>query len=114
MVKCFEDLHCWQEARKLVKLVYQECRQGPISRDFGMRDQVCRAAISAMNNIAEGFGRSSNKEFARFLEISSSSAMEVRSIAYAALDLSYFSAETAERIQAKAEDVKSLDLGLIR
>ncbi len=113
-IERFEDLQCWQEARKLVKIVYQASNEGPICKDFEMKDQIRRAAISTMNNIAEGFGRSSNKEFIRFLEISSTSALEVKSVAYAAVDLEYWTAETAKQIQAKAEDVKSLDIGFIK
>jgi four helix bundle protein len=67
-----------------------------------------------MNNIAEGFGRYSKKEFIRFLEISSASASEVKSVSYAALDLSYWNQETVTTIQSKAESVKALDLGLIK
>ena len=59
----FEDLHCWQEARKFVKIVYELTGEGPIAKDFDMRSQMRRAAISTMNNIAEGFGRFSRKEF---------------------------------------------------
>jgi len=113
-VKRFEDLNCWQEARKLVKMVYEVSGEGPMAKDFDMRSQIRRASISTMNNIAEGFGRYSKKEFIRFLEISSSSASEVKSVSYAALDLNYWDQATVTRIQNKAEDVKSLDLGLIR
>lgn len=113
-VERFEDLICWQEARNLVKLVYKASNEGLMAVDFDMRSQVRRAAISTMNNIAEGFGRYSKKEFIRFLEISSSSASEVKSVAYAALDLNYWNQETATGIQSKAESVKSLDLGLIK
>jgi four helix bundle protein len=113
-IKRFEDLHCWQEARELVRLVYAGTNVGLFKRDFEMRGQIRRAAISVMNNIAEGFGRMSKRDFIRFLEISQTSANEVKSIAYAALDQNYWTPETAKIIQDKAEDVKSLDLGLIR
>ena len=69
-VEKFEDLHCWQAARELVKMIYQLCEQEKLSKDFDIRSQLRRAALSTMNNIAEGFGRSSNKEFIRFLEMS--------------------------------------------
>ncbi len=113
-VERFEDLICWQEARNLVKLVYEASNEGSMAKDFDMRGQIRRAAISTMNNIAEGFGRYSKKEFIRFLEISSASASEVKSVSYAALDLNYWNQETVTRIQNKAESVKSLDLGLIK
>jgi four helix bundle protein len=113
-VERFEDLICWQEARNLVRIVYEASNEGPMAKDFDMRSQIRRAAISTMNNIAEGFGRYSKKEFIRFLEISSASASEVKSVSYAALDLKYWDQETVARIQNKAESVKSLDLGLIK
>jgi four helix bundle protein len=113
-VERFEDLICWQEARNLVRIVYEASNEGPMAKDFDMRSQIRRAAISSMNNIAEGFGRYSKKEFIRFLEISSASASEVKSVSYAALDLKYWDQETVARIQNKAESVKSLDLGLIK
>jgi four helix bundle protein len=113
-IKRFEDLHCWQEARELVRLVYAGTNVGLFKRDFEMKGQIRRAAISVMNNIAEGFGRISKRDFIRFLEISQTSANEVKGIAYAALDQNYWTPETAKIIQDKAEDVKSLDLGLIR
>jgi four helix bundle protein len=79
-----------------------------------MKGQISRAAISVMNNIAEGFGRISKRDFIRFLEISQTSANEVKRIDYAAQDQNYWSPEDTNMIQNKAEDVKSLDLGLIR
>ncbi len=113
-VERFEDLICWQEARNLDKIVYEASNEGFTAKDFDMRSQIRRAAISTMNNIAEGFGWYSKKEFIRFLKISSASASEVKSVSYAALDLNYWNQETVTRIQGKAESVKSLDLGLIK
>jgi four helix bundle protein len=113
-IERFEDLICWQQARDLVKIVYEASNEGPMAKDFDMRSQIRRAAISTMNNIAEGVGRYSKREFIRFLEISSASASEVKSVSYAALDLNYWDQKTVTRIQDKAESVKSLDLGLIK
>ena len=113
-IEKFEDLKCWQEARELVKMVYEATNKYPFSKDFDMKSQIRRAAISTMNNVAEGFGRYSKKEFIRFLEISFTSASEVKSICYAALDINYWSNNEASIIQEKAEKVKALDLGLIR
>lgn len=95
-------------------MVYEATHERGFSKDFEMKGQIRAAAISSMNNIAEGFGRFSKKEFARFLEISSASAAEVKSIAYAAIDQEYWTEEDARLIQNKAEEVKALDLGLIR
>ena len=110
----FEDLKCWQEARKLVKMVYEITNEGSFAKDYDMKSQIRRASISTMNNIAEGFGRFSRKDFSRFLEISPTSASEVKSVCYAAIDINYLSEEKAKQIQNKAEEVKALDLGLIK
>ena len=114
MVKRFEDLNCWQAARDLVKLVYLACLESPLKNDFETRGQVKKAALSSMNNIAEGFGRISRKEFIRFLEISQSSAMEVRSITYVLEDLNYLPEEKNLKIRNAAESVKRQTLGLVK
>ncbi len=110
----FEDLSCRKVSNELVKLSYQSTSSGAASKDFDFRSQIRRAAFSTMNNIAEGFGRYSKKEFIRFLEIAVSSCNEVRSMCYGALDLGYFEPSRTNGIQSKAEEVKSLCLGLIR
>ena len=107
-IERFEDLHCWQEARQ------EATNEGSFSRDYDMKSQIRRAAISVMNNIAEGFGRFSRKEFIRFLEISFTSAIEVKSICYAAIDTKHWPVEVATQIQERAERVKALNLGLIK
>ena len=110
----FEDLQCWQEARKLVNLVYKAVRNSPdFQRDFRLSGQITAAAVSSMSNIAEGFSRRSNKEFVQYLFISKSSAAEVQSETYAALDQSYISQEIFESIYNQAEKVSKLDSGLI-
>lgn len=113
-IEKFEDLHCWQAARELVKLIYQVCEEGKLLKDFDTKSQLKRAALSSMNNVAEGFGRSSDKEFIRFLEIAQSSAMEVRSITYVLSDLKYLDDNQINSIRENAEKTKSLTLGLIR
>ena len=77
MIQKFEDIQAWQEARVLVKMIYQLTNKEKFSKDFGMRDQIRRAAVSVMNNIAEGFDCESKVEFARFLGIARRSAVEV-------------------------------------
>lgn len=113
-VERFEDLKCWQSARELVRLVFSACEQGKLAKDFDTRSQIKRAALGAMNNIAEGFGRKSNKEFIRFLDISQSSSMEVKSITYALEDMDYLSIDIILEIRLKSEEAKSITLGLIR
>ena len=111
-VEKFEDLRCWQAARKLVELVYLSCEEGKLSRDFETMAQIKRAALSSMNNIAEGFGRKSDKEFVRFLDFALSSAMEVKSITYVLDDMMYISKDKIQLIQDEAEKTKSLTIGL--
>lgn len=89
LIKKFEDIIAWQEARKLVRMIYQITKAGNLSKDFGLRDQLQRASVSTMTNIAEGFDCDSNLEFARFLVIARRSAVEVQSLLYTALDIGY-------------------------
>jgi four helix bundle protein len=112
LIKRFEDILAWQEARKLVKDVYQITRDGALSKDFGLRDQIQRAAVSVMANIAEGFDSESHIEFARFLGIARRSAVEVQSLLYAALDIGYLTEETFKNVYAQAEKAKALTGGL--
>ncbi|MEO0082546.1 MAG: four helix bundle protein [candidate division WOR-3 bacterium] len=88
-IERFEDIEAWQNARELVKQVYKVTRRAGFARDFELKDQMQRAAVSIMSNIAEGFERGSHKEFTQFLFIARGSAGEVRSLAYAAQDLGY-------------------------
>jgi len=89
LIERFEDIKAWQEARVLTRQIYQVSGEGEFGRDFGLRDQIRRASVSAMSNIAEGFDCESKKEFARFLEIARRSTVEVHSLLYVALDVSY-------------------------
>jgi four helix bundle protein len=89
--KRFEDLDAWKVARELANYVYELSRQKEIRQDFGFRDQFQRAAVSVMNNVAEGFERGSNKDFAKFLFIARGSVGEVRSMLYLALDQKFIS-----------------------
>ena len=86
----FEDIEAWQEARKLVKLVYKAINESEeFKKDFRLVNQMQGAAVSTMANIAEGFSRKSNREFVQYLFISKSSAAEVESHLYVALDQGY-------------------------
>lgn len=113
-VERFEDLNCWKEARELVKEVYIICEEGKLSRDFDTKSQIKRAALSIMNNIAEGFGKYSTKEFIRYLDTAHNSASEVKSIAYVLIDLNYLEETKAKEIQDRTDKVKALSLALIR
>jgi len=113
-IRKFEDLECWQEARKLVNMVYDAIASSPaFQKDIRLRDQCKGAAISTMGAIPEGFARRSNKEFIQFLFISISSAAELQSHFYVALDRKYISQETFDRIYQQAEKVGKMDSNLI-
>jgi len=101
-IERFEELEVWQEARKLVKAVYAASQEGAFAKNFGLRDQIQRASVSIMSNIAEGFERSGNKEFAHFLYMAKGSAGEVRSQLYVALDLGYLDQNAFKRLHDSA------------
>jgi len=111
-VEKFQDLVVWQKARVLTAEIYQLTTQGPFARDFGLRDQIQRAAVSVMSNIAEGFERGSRAEFHQFLVIAKGSCAELRSQLYTALDVSYIDNETFERVSLLAEEVSRILGGL--
>ncbi|WP_276373670.1 four helix bundle protein [Chryseolinea sp. H1M3-3] len=110
----FEDLRCWQEARKLVKEIYLVSEHGKLAKDFDTKSQIKRAALSTMNNIAEGFGKFSAKEFIRYLDTASNSVSEVKSILYVLHDLNYLEQEKTQELQAKSDEVKALTVALIK
>lgn len=88
-IERFEEITVWKDSRNLSKKIYGISKQGEFSKDFGLRDQIRRAAISVMSNIAEGFERDSNREFIKYLSYSKGSIGEVRSLLYVALDQEY-------------------------
>ncbi len=112
-IEKFEDLDCWKESRILVKNIYSNLNQNNLI-DYDTKSQLRRATLSIMNNIAEGFGRYSNKEFIRFLEYSSSSAAEVKSMIYVLEDLNYSDSEYLKEIHDQIDKTRKLVLGLIR
>jgi four helix bundle protein len=114
MISRFEDIEGWQEARKLVKMVYQLTTAGVFAKDFGLRDQIQRASVSAMTNIAEGFDCESKAEFARFLGFARRSAVEVQSLLYTAFDLTYITEPQFKEYYEQARKTKALIGGLKR
>jgi four helix bundle protein len=111
----FEDIEAWQEARKLVKMVYEVINKSPkFRRDFRLVNQIQDAAVSSMSNIPEGFARKGNKEFIQFLFISKSSAAEVQSQLYVALDQEYITQNEFDRIYNQAEIVSKKDSNFIK
>ena len=110
----FEDLECWQEARALVRRVYAATTNGVFKKDLRLSGQIQAAAASVMANIAEGFIRRSDKEFVQFLFIAMSSAAEVQSHLYIALDQSYIERQEFDALYAQANKTAMIISGLIK
>ena len=111
-VRRFEDLVAWQKARKLAAEIYRVTSEGRFSKDFGLRDQIRRASVSVMSNLAEGFDRGGRGEFHQFLMIAKGSCAEVRSQLYVALDAHYLSQELFEKLSDMAEELSRVINGL--
>ena len=110
----FEEIEAWQKARKLSREVYKVSNQNPFVKDFGLRDQIRRASVSIMANIAEGFERNGTSEFRQFLAIAKGSVGEVQAHLYIALDQNYISdRKTFEELHALAADTGRLIGGLM-
>lgn len=101
-IRRFEDLEGWQLARELTRLVYGVAMRGRFAKDFGLRDQITRAASSSMHNIAEGFDGGSNAEFIKYLRYSQRSCSEVQSQLYVALDQAYITQDEFDSIYQQA------------
>jgi four helix bundle protein len=112
-VQRFEDLLVWQKARQLTRRVYAMSRDGRFAKDFGLKDQIRRAAVSVMSNIAEGFERNGNREFHQFLSTAKASAGEVRSQLYVALDEAYIDASTFDDVAHLTEELSKMLRGLM-
>ena len=107
-IRRFEEIQAWQKARELVREIYKLCDEERLGRDFGLRNQICRAAVSSMSNIAEGFGRGVPRDFAHFLDVARGSAIEVQSLLYAALDVGYIEQNQFEKLYKLCEETISL------
>ena len=99
----FEEIEAWKTARELTKLIYTITDEGKFSRDFGLRDQIRRASVSVMSNIAEGFESQTQIQFIRYLGIAKASAGEVRSQLYVSRDTNYLSEDQFMRLFQMAE-----------
>jgi len=111
-IERFEDFIAWQKARKLTADIYRVTSEGSFARDFGLKDQIRRAAVSSMSNLAEGFERGRPAEFHQFLSIAKASCAELRAQLYVALDVGYISLSTFERLMAQAREVGQILGGL--
>ena len=98
IAKRFEDLLFWQKARELTRIIYNYARNGEFKKDYGLKDQIQRALISVMSNIAEGFGRGGNNEFIQYLFTAKGSLSEVKSQLYIAVDLGYIGSAEFSKI----------------
>ncbi|MFQ5853822.1 MAG: four helix bundle protein [Candidatus Binatia bacterium] len=107
-IRRFEDIEAWQTARHLCKIIYRVTGDNKFQRDFGLRDQTRRAAVSIMANIAEGFDSRSNPEFIQFLYYSLRSASELQSHCYIAQDQGYISKSQFSEVYAVASKVKGM------
>ena len=121
LVETFEEMFSWQKARILNKIIYQESNQSQFQQDFALKNQIRKSSISIMSNIAEGFERSSNKEFKYFLNVAKGSAGELRSQLYIANDLNYLENKIFNKCMALILEIsrlissfmESLDIAII-
>ena len=110
----FEDIEAWKRARLLVNAIYKLTAAGEFARDYGLKDQIRRAAVSVLSNIAEGFERDGNTEFRQFLAVAKGSCGEVRAQLYVALDQHYITAEQFDEAARQAVEVSRIISGLIK
>jgi len=108
----FEELIAWQKARELTREIYRVTATGVFARDFGLRDQIRRAAVSVMSNIAEGYERGGRNEFHQFLVIAKGSCGEVRAQLYIAHDIGYLDAKAFEKLKTDTEELSRILAGL--
>ena len=113
-IKRFTEIVAWQRGRELVNEIYRLTCSGAFAKDFGLRDQIQRAAVSICSNIAEGFERSGNKEFANFLWIAKGSTGEVASQLYHAKDCGYVDDEQFEHLQSQLRLISAMLYNLIK
>src|SRR5947207_5175052 len=109
----FEDIQAWQKARNVSQQIYRLTDDGDFGKDFGLRNQIRRSAVSIMSNIAEGQGRRTDRDFAQFLNMALGSLAETKSHMYLALDLGYISAEVFDDMYEKMDEVGRMDYSLI-
>ncbi len=112
-VQRFEDLKVWQKAREVNLHIYKLSNTSAFSKDFGLREQIRKASVSVISNIAEGFERNGNKEFNQFLSIAKASAAEIRAQLYVAIDLEYITKEEFDEVVVKLTEVSKMLSGLM-
>ncbi len=107
-IQKFEDILAWQKARELTKEVYAHSKTRAFAKDFGLKDQIQRASVSIMGNVAEGYDRGGDKEFIQFLSVSKGSCGEVKSHLYVALDQQYINSTQFDQLYNSADEVGRL------
>ena len=112
-IERFEDIEAWKEARDIVNRVYRVCSVNGFRKDYSLADQIKRAAISIMANIAEGYERGGRKEFVQFLSVAKGSVGEVRSHLYVALDQAYCTKGVFDELTALAIEISRMISGLM-
>jgi four helix bundle protein len=113
-IERFEDIESWKIAREITRLIYEESSTGNFSKDFALVNQIRRASISILSNIAEGFERGGNKEFLNFLAIAKGSCGEVRAQLYVALDQNYIDEKRFKEISSKLSETSRMISGLMK
>ncbi len=113
-IKRFEDIDAWKKARELTQAIYQASNTGGFARDFGLRDQIRRASVSVMLNIAEGFERDGRNELRQFLSMAKGSVGEVRAALYVALDADFIDSTEFDRLYGIALETSRLIAGFLR
>jgi len=110
--KKFEEIQAWQKAYEVTLVIYQITGAGSFAKDFGLRDQIRRASVSVMANIAEGHGRKSNLEFANFLNLARGSAAEVQSHLHVAVGIGYIDKDNFDDLYSKVTEISRMLLSL--
>jgi four helix bundle protein len=113
-IQRFEEIEAWQKGRELTKRIYQITAKEKFARDFTLKDQIKRAAISITSNIAEGFERGGNREFIQFLAIAKGSASELKSQLYPALDAGYIDQKEFDELYQLAHSIVLLISGFMK
>ena len=113
-IEKFEDIESWKLAREITKLIYAVSSTGDFCRDYALVNQIRRASISILSNIAEGFERGGNKEFLQFLAIAKGSCGEVRAQLYVAFDQNYIDEEKFKEISSKLLETNRMISGLMK
>lgn len=112
--KGFENLIAWQKARMVNKIIYELSSKGGFARDFGFQNQVRRSSVSISSNIAEGWGRRSEKEFLRFLDIAKGSCNELKSQLYLAMDVDFLNEDEFNNVFELTDEVSKSIFGLMK